>query len=315
MQKGNIMTKTYCNPIGGDDLRMGDPFVLMHEGVYYLFGTTDGTELKRFRCWRSGDLSVWENIGHTLELTPDSWSTGTFWAPEIVFFRGRFYMSYTATNPGHKGYKVCIAVSNSPDGPYEEYAAPLFDNGIPCWDSHIFIDTDNTPYLFYTSKETSYGIQLREDMKSLEGNPVRCTEIDQAWEMPPSEPKFWCNEGPFVIKHNGLYYMTYSGNHYASSLYAIGYATAHSPLGPWTKNPDNPVVKSDPSVPVSGPGHNSFTVSPDKTELFMVYHTHKNAQPGGERVVNIDRVVFDDSGRMRLTGPTVTPQPVPSGVT
>ena len=46
--------------------------------------------------------------------------------------------------------------------------------------------------------------------------------------------KVWprVNEGCFVIRRNGTYYMTYSANSYESPFYGIGCATADSPLGP-----------------------------------------------------------------------------------
>ncbi len=108
--------------------------------------------------------------------------------------------------------------------------------------------------------------------------------------------------------------MTYSSGHYASPAYGIGYATAPSPLGLWTKSPANPLVASDSAVGVSGPGHNSITTSPDGAELFMVYHAHADPQnPSGNRTVNIDRLVVAPDGALKLIGPTRTPQPMPSG--
>jgi GH43 family beta-xylosidase len=108
--------------------------------------------------------------------------------------------------------------------------------------------------------------------------------------------------------------MTYSFYHYAKPEYGIGYATAPAPLGPWTKGPNNPLVVQKLEIGVSGPGHNSITVSPDGEELFMVYHTHADPrQPSGNRTVNIDRLIFTDDGQLQLLGPTRSPQPLPSG--
>jgi len=116
-----------------------------------------------------------------------------------------------------------------------------------------------------------------------------------------------------VLKHKGKYYMTYSANNTGAPGYGVGYAVADSPLGPWVKNPDNPILASNLEIGVSSPGHNSITTSPDGKELFIVYHSH--ADPNntrGPRVVNIDRLVFDNNGRLRIVGPTRTPQALPS---
>ena len=45
-----------------------------------------------------------------------------------------------------------------------------------------------------------------------------------------------------VFKNSDTYYMTYSCNHYSDPNYGIGYATAKTPLGMWTKSPDNPIL-------------------------------------------------------------------------
>ena len=108
--------------------------------------------------------------------------------------------------------------------------------------------------------------------------------------------------------------MTYSSGIYSSPAYGIGYNTASSPLGPWTKSPSNPLVCSDATIGVSGPGHNNIVASPDGKELFVVYHAHADpAKPGAARNVNIDRLVIEPDGSLRLLGPTRTPQPLPSG--
>lgn len=58
---------------------------------------------------------------------------------------------------------------------------------------------------------------------------------------------------------------------YADPRYGIGFATAPSALGPWTKSLTNPIVSTDRAIGVPGTGHNLITVSPDGSELFMVY--------------------------------------------
>ena len=109
--------------------------------------------------------------------------------------------------------------------------------------------------------------------------------------------------------------MTYSANHTFRPGYGIGYATAAKPLGPWTKSPSNPIAGTDLRVGYSGSGHGCITSSPDGTELFLVYHTHADpSDPGNQkRTVNIDRIAFDESGRLSVVGPTRSPQPYPSG--
>lgn len=315
---------TYTNPVGGG-IRMGDPFVLQHEGQYYLYGTTarDG-----FKCWRSSDMVHWEALGYAYQRGSGSWGTGSFWAPEVKRYRDRFYMVYSCCGKDkNAGFRLCIAVSDSPAGPFVDLRAPWLDNGWSCIDADLFVDDDGTPYLFFdkvgviTKPSFSlygmvYAVRLSPDLMATETEPVLCAQSDQPWEeIDPKHPSR-CNEGAFVFKHNQTYYMTYSSGHYASPKYGIGWATARTPLGPWTKSPDNPLLVSDMTAGVSGPGHSCVTMSPAGKEMFMVYHAHADvAKPGGDRTVNIDRLTIDEQGRLHLRGPTRAPQPMPSGST
>ena len=78
------------------------------------------------------------------------------------------------------------------------------------------------------------------------------------------------------------------------------------------KSPHNPVLIST-RAEISGPGHNSVTNSPDGSDLFIVYHSHMDPQnPSGDRQVCIDRMGFREDGSLYVTGPTHTPQPIPS---
>jgi GH43 family beta-xylosidase len=105
--------------------------------------------------------------------------------------------------------------------------------------------------------------------------------------------------------------MTYSANGFNTHEYCVGYAIADNPFGPWTKAQENPILKANMEIGVSGPGHNSFAYSPDGMELFVIYHAHTFPDnPSGDRAVYIDRVTFKD-GKMIVNGPTKSPQPYP----
>jgi GH43 family beta-xylosidase len=299
---------------------MGDPFVLQHDGHYYLFGTTKTSE--GFEYFRSEDLVHWRRGGWAWKRTDTSWATALFWAPEVCHYRDKFYMVYSGRVRGGSQWemRLALAVSDRPEGPYEDLHAPLFDFGYSAIDGHIFVDDDRRPYLYFSRNESrdgySYGvvcgIALADDLSKVLGEPVTLIEASQPWER-VNWTTNRCNEGPAVIKNDGTYYMTYSANNTGTQDYGIGVATAKHPLGPWTKYEGNPIAATDLSIGVSGPGHNSITRSPDGRELFMVYHRHEDVtNPDGPRVVCIDRLFFDADGLLRLKGPTCVPQPMPS---
>ena len=81
---------TYTNPVGKTPIHMGDPFVIQHDGRYYLFCTNASNV--GFRCWESPDLVHWTEKGWAYRETDDSWAKSHYWAPEIEFYQGKFYM-------------------------------------------------------------------------------------------------------------------------------------------------------------------------------------------------------------------------------
>ena len=80
---------------------IGDPFVLKNAGWKLLFilrtSAPDG-----FYCWRSEDLVHWTDRKMCYTRSSGSWGVDSFWAPEVVYFGGRYYMYYTARNAGGK---------------------------------------------------------------------------------------------------------------------------------------------------------------------------------------------------------------------
>ena len=302
----------YANPL---DVPLGDPYVLLHDGTYYLYATSSWYG---FKVWSSPDLVDWQYRGMAFAATSSSWGKANFWAPEVKEKNGTFFMHYTSQ--GADGIlRICVATSASPLGPFTDVVAPMFDTGDgKAWiDGDVFFDTDGTAYLYCVKdvsrnpKSQIHVARLKSSLTALDTSLAFCIEPNGGWE-----GDSW-NEGPFVLKHNGTYYLMYSGNGYFSPNYAIGYATATSPFGPWTKYAGNPILKKTSFV--SGPGHNSVVRSPDDSEMFIVYHTHISLSGGSERQLAIDRLVFSPGGGggpdllIVPNGPSVTPQPWPSG--
>lgn len=312
--------QTYQNPVGTEPLHMGDPFAFLANGKYYLIGSTAMNQ--GFECYTSPDMAYWEYKGWAWRKTANCWGERDFWAPEVKAYNGKFYMTYSARLTGSNPVRrlIALAVSTAPEGPYQDLYAPWFDAGYSAIDGHIFVDDDQQPYLYFSRNGQQdgydfgiiYGVALTRDLAQPVEAPVKLLEASQAWER-VNWAKNRCNEGPTVFKQNSKYYMTYSANHTCYPTYGVGYATADSPLGPWTKAEENPILATTPEIGISGPGHNSIVHSPDGTEVFIVYHTHADpANPSADRIVNIDRIIIEN-GKLQVQGPTRSPQPIPAG--
>ncbi len=300
---------TYTNPVQADG---ADPVVLLHEGTYYLYCTytPDHADMKGgIRLYTSENLADWQDRGYI--LTPEvSWGENRFWAPDIVEKDGTFYLYY-ATEA-----QISIARSDSPTGPFEEILdGPMKPETIRI-DAHIFEDDDGQCYFYYVHFNKGneiWGGKLKEDMVTVDPDSLSLMVApDQPWE----QHRGRIAEGAEMIKHNGTYYLTYSGSHFRHPNYAVGYATSDSPLGPWKKYEHNPIMKS--TTYAHGTAHHCFTTSPDGKEHFIVYHTHRSLTQTEPRRLCIDRIHFvpQENGPdiIEVHGPTVTPQPLPSGV-
>ncbi|MCM5663228.1 glycoside hydrolase family 43 protein [Galbibacter mesophilus] len=301
-------TLQYKNPLI-ENAFIADPFVLHYEGTYYLYGTTASNE--GFKYWISNNLVDWQEKGFAFKKKEEGWGQKNFWAPEVIQYQDRFYMFYSAKGEtvNGEGMRICVAVAAEPSGPFEEMHAPLFDYNFSCIDAHVFVD-EGKPYLYYEKVGAVgkhwegkgylwgmiYGVPLAENLSGPIAEPTLCLYPSQDWEGINSM-KARSNEGMTVFKRNGIYYMMYSGNHYADPNYGVGYATSDAPLGMWQKFPKNPILKNNLKKGISGPGHNSVLKIPNSKNWLIFYHSHANPdKPSANRVVNMDELTFDENG-------------------
>ncbi len=309
----------YENPM--NVFEIGDPFILPAEGRYYLFAT-GGTV--GFNVWSSDDLKAFGDRQKALGALP--WAVGDYWAPEVYAYKGRYVMLFSARWKENRSLRVGIAFADHPAGPYEEpLGEPLFDLGYAAIDASLFVEEDGTPYLYYArdcseyvyegrNESHIYGVKLTEDLLAFDGEPVLLTQPDTPWEHDGGTWRW--NEGPSVLKHQGRYYLYYSANYFASRAYGVGVAVADTPLGPFVKQQNNPLLTwTGPAdkPTISGPGHNSFFRAGD--QWFTAYHTHTYPQnPSGNRRLNMDSAGFHPDGTAYINGPFYGKRPLPDAV-
>ena len=296
------IAQTYCNPlpmpIGPGGNAAGDVTVIEDGGKYYMCCTGGG-------MWVSEDLLDWEF--HPVANIPV--------APDLVKYNGKFYLT---GNSDH------VYVADNPLGPYEDLG--LFKNTGPVekgwnggFDTKIYVDDDNTPYLFWPGRGISgiYGVKLDpDDLTRFDGEPVHLFVFNpmHAWERYGEFNEYpgvaWI-EGPWIIKRNGIYYMEYSASGTQWKTYAEGYYTATSPLGPYTYASNNPLLRKTEGL-VTGTAHGSILQIPGTDEWWQFYTIVLSNPPGGRRI-GMDRIEFDSDGLMYCTI-TDTPQPAPGTV-
>lgn len=270
----------YRNPvIGLAETETADPYVLKHNGEYYLY--TSGDPIV---AWHSRDLVRWTRVGPVLRSSAGAWNEADVWAPEVIYRNGKFLMYYTASRKssdwrvGEMARRVGVAVSDSPRGPFVDAGKPV----IPSWaiDGNVLQHpVSGQDYMFYSFLQEPQhpGAGIAADkMLSWDrsaAQPVTVTQGSVAWEDKDADPYNgslrYTNEGPTTLFRHGKFYCLYSGGSWDLPTYSVAYATAKRIDGPWTKV-DAPILRSTPWV--DGPGHNALVKAPNNVDDIHFYH-------------------------------------------
>ena len=264
-----------------------DPAVIEVEGVYYLYPTSTGVSVE---CWSSLDMEAWTYEGVVWGPAPaGTWNDSEVWAPDVFEHEGQFYLYYTANK------RIGVAVADSPTGPFVDvYDHPFIgvgygDSLFYSIDANVFKDDDGSLYIYATCYIPVSSIRVRpmSDPVTLAGQ-WRIILIPDifSWE-------FVVLEGPWMLKHEQIYYLMYSGNMANTNAYALGYALSTDPQGPYVKYGENPILAADNENEFYGPGHHSVVADEDQN-LWMFYHTKVAPTVSWSRKVRKNRIGFDE---------------------
>jgi hypothetical protein len=265
-----------------------DPFVLPVGNAYYAY-STDNQDY-HVPVLTSSGLFGTARRAEALPSLPAWSSPGSVWAPAVLPRPDAFVLYYTTR--AHDPDRQCLsrAVSTRPGGPFvDDSSGPLVcpaDGG--AIDPSPFVDVDGRAYLLWKSEGGTAGIvaqELSPDGRNLVGEARTLLQADQVWEGGVAE-------APSMTAHDGRYYLFYSGNDWATSNYAIGYAVCESPLGPCTKAADGPWLASTDKA--EGPGGQDVFVD-ERGQIWMALHAWvrgKVGYPQGARNLFVVRLSF-----------------------
>jgi beta-xylosidase len=290
----------FTNPVWGSNFP--DPQIVKGPGGYVAMATNgNGMNVQTLT---SDDLVDWTQGQDALPELPAWTSPGKVWAPEAARIADRWVMYYTTKAPDPEIQCIGVAVAAQPEGPYRDTSAgPLVceEEQGGSIDASPFVAKDGRAYLYWKNDGNAIGVdtwisvqQLGPDGTTLVGRPQRLLKQDQPWEGQ-------LVEAPSLWERDGVVHLFYSANDYGSDRYAVGHATAPSPLGPFTKEPEPVLVSSEVAA---GPGHNSLVEKDGR--LWMVYHAWAPDAVGSEvpgRTMWLSEVTFDGA-KVRVQPPT-----------
>lgn len=315
---------TFRNPVLA--FRGADPWMVYHEGNYYLITTSGGSELFMRQSPTIGGLQGAKPVRVWQDYTADRCCN--MWAPELHLLDGpngpRWYLYYTAgpvsQNFGKTQHThVLESEGTDPLGPYTykarvydpKHDTPQLDGSILQWEDKLY---------FLVSVWDEYGQSLyiapMSNPWTISGDRVRISSSTYPWE----RHLFTVNEGPVALIHDDRLFIIYSASACWGPEYKLGMLifTGGDVLDPaaWVKHPE-PVFEQSPENGVYGPGHNGFFKSPDGTEDWIIYHAN-NSPSGGcdnRRTTRAQPFTWNEDGTPNFGVPVSldTELPVPSG--
>jgi xylan 1,4-beta-xylosidase len=280
----------FNNPIVPGDFP--DPSVV-REGSEYWATATSSEWAPHFPLLHSRDLVHWKQVGSIFEQSP-TWSTENYWAPEITQDKDRYFLLYTARK--RKGpLCVGVALAPKPQGPYAD-KGPLVCQAAGSIDGAIMRDENGVLHLIWKEDGNSRNLptpiwiqRLAEDGSALLGERKELLRNDAPWER-------HVVEGGFLWRRGEYFYMFYAGNACCGREcnYAAGVARAKKLLGPWEKNPANPIIKGNDVWKC--PGHGTLVDTPDGRTYFMyhAYHARDSIYAGRQGL--LDEVTWTAEG-------------------
>jgi len=308
----------YRNPVY--DAYFADPFVLRWDDRYVAYGTGSVVDGLVFEVLTSPDLVTWERAGGALRPMAPEMGTD-YWAPEVVAAEGRYWMYYSV---GHDdaAHHLRVATADTPLGPFLDAGVNLTPQERFAIDPHPFCDVDGTWYLYYARDVlegervgTQLAVAVLPTMTSLDGLGRSVLAASADWQiyargraMYGSTYDWHTLEGPTVRRRGDTYYCIYSGGSWQTESYAVAWASAPSPLGPWTEPPlERSRLLATVAGHVRGPGHNSLVTTFGGSDM-LVYHAWDEASTA--RRMCIDPLIWGPNGPT-TPGPTWEEQPLP----
>lgn len=292
-----------------------DPWVYKHTDGYYYFTKTTGGNVT---IWKSKQLT-------TIDAAPTTVvNTGCcgIWAPELHYINGAWYIYYAKDDGDNVNHRMYVMENTSPDptqGTWQ-YKGQITDPTNKWAIDGTVLQTGGQLYFIWSGWEGDTNVRQNlyiahmSNPWTIDSNRVEIARPTYAWETNHSPN---VNEGPQVIIRNGTISLVYSASGSWTNDYCLGLITASTSgdlLNPasWQKR-SQPIFRSGNGL--FGPGHHSFTKSPDGTEDWIVYHTAKFNNSGWNREIRMQKFTWNADHTPNLGAPANPNQPIalPSG--
>lgn len=305
---------TYLSPLA---LQRADPYLYKHtDGIYYFTATCPDYDRVEIRASKTVNGIATAKARTVWTRHADGEMASHIWAPEIHFVMGKWVIYFAAGSlPDIWKIRPYALICRGNDPMKDEWVEGGMMQAAE-GDGYSFTDfsLDMTVfehrgkwYTIWAQKvgtvngiSNLYIAELASPTR-LKTVQVLLTTPDYDWER---DGGFWVNEGPAVIKNEGKIYVTFSASA-TGACYCMGMMSVDENadlLDPrvWQKS-RYPVLKTDESLKVYGPGHNCF-VKGDEGEWLTLLHFRSYEKITGDplndhnRHAHVLKVVFGEDG-------------------
>ena len=267
----------FNNPIAP---KGADPWVIFYGGYYYYCLSARGGVCVA----RVSDIRDLADAEPTLVWQPpeNTMYSRELWAPELHFLDGAWYIYVAADDGRNENHRMYVLRGTSPTNPLEpfEFIGKITDS-TDKWaiDGTVMKYADKL-YFVWSGWEGDVNIIQHlyiapmSNPYTISGERIKISSPELIWELNGGEPKI--NEGPAAIEYNGSMHIVYSASGSWCDDYCLGILTLKNGGDPlsaesWVKS-DKPILSKRDAM--FGPGHCSFTTSPDGSQTYMIYHAN-----------------------------------------
>ncbi len=284
-----------------------DPAPYVHGDTVYVFTDHDEDDalyfkMREWQLYSTTDMVNWTYRGAPISTETFQWAKqgDNAWASQAVERDGRWYWYVCAEDTTVHLHGIGVAVADRPEGPYRDaLGKPLVPGGWGYIDPSVFVDDDGQAWLFWGNNGLWYA-PLGRDMISLAGDIKPVAGLDdeksfgplvmkQDYQLNKKVLKTGYEEGPWVTKRGGLYYLAYAAGGVPEHM---AYSTAPSIHGPWTYRGR-----------IMDEAENSFTIHGGNIDFkghsYMFYHNGTAPNGGGfHRTTAVEEFTWNADGTM-----------------
>jgi xylan 1,4-beta-xylosidase len=288
-QNAKVSDGFYQNPIFAGDYP--DPSIIRDGENYYIVNSSFNY-YPGLLIWTSKDLVNWKPVTHALKK-----SVGSVWAPDLVKYRGKFYIYFPANDTN---YVVWADVINGP------WSDPI-DLKIGNIDPGHFVDDKGNRFIYFSNG--SY-VPLSADGLSIVGKE---TSAYEGWKIPKEwSIECFCLEGPKMMKRGDYFYLTVAegGTAGPATSHMVISARSKSPFGPWENSPYNPIIRTkDSSEKWWSKGHATI-IDDVNGKWWMVFHGYEKGYYNMGRQTLLEPVEWTADGWYKVPDGIKTDAPI-----